>query len=83
MPEIFTYLPTLRSFKNILRHIDLVLLGLCLTASAMGLVLVYSATRWNTTRYGDFKKQLLFLLVGVVAYVVFTYLDLDLILEKS
>lgn len=76
-------MPTLRSFKNFLRHIDLVLLGLCLTASAMGLVLVYSATRWNTARYSDFNKQLLFLLAGVVAYVVFTYLDIDLILEKS
>ena len=76
-------MPILRSVKDILRHIDLVLLGLCLTASAMGLVLVYSATRWHPDAHGDFKKQVIFVFLGVVAYIVFTYLDIDLILEKS
>ena len=76
-------MPILRSVKDILRHIDLVLLGLCLAASAMGLVLVYSATRWSAGHYGDFQKQVIFVFLGVAAYIVFTYLDLDLILEKA
>lgn len=59
------------------------LLSLCLTASAMSLVLVYSATRWHPDVRGDFKKQAVFVCMGVVAYLVFTYLDLDLILEKA
>lgn len=76
-------MPILRSVKDILKHIDLVLLGLCLTASAMGLVLVYSATRWSAGSHSDFQKQVAFVFLGVAAYIVFTYLDLDLILEKA
>lgn len=76
-------MPVLRAAKKILSSIDLVLLGLCLTASAMGLVLVYSATRWSPNHYGDVKKQAVFICLGVVAYIIFTYLDLDLILERS
>lgn len=76
-------MPILRSVKDILKHIDLVLLGLCLAASAMSLVLVYTATRWHPEVRGDFKKQAVFVLLGIVAYIVFTYVDIDLILEKS
>lgn len=74
---------TLRSVKKMLTRVDLVLLGLCMTASAMGLVLVYSATRWSAARQPDFKKQVLFLFAGIVAYFIFNYLDIDLILDKS
>lgn len=76
-------MPVLRFLRNILRHIDLVLLALCLAASTMSLILVYSATRYDTRRYGDVKKLVIFVCLGVVAYVIFNYLDVDLILEKS
>ena len=72
-----------RFMKDLFRRADLVLLSLCLVASAMSLVLVYSATRWHPEARGDFKKQVVFVFLGIVAYLVFTYLDIDLILEKS
>ena len=72
-----------RLFKDLFRRVDWVLLSLCLVASAMSLVLVYTATRWHPSVRGDFKKQAVFVLLGVVAYLVFTYVDIDLILEKA
>lgn len=76
-------MPILRFVKNFLKRGDLLLLGLCLIASAMSLVLVYTATRWHPDVQGDFKKQALFVCLGVAAYFIFAYLDVDLILEKS
>ena len=72
-----------RFLKDLFHRADLVLLSICLVASAMSLVLVYSATRWHPDAHGDFKKQVAFVCLGVVAYLVFTYLDFDLILDKS
>lgn len=72
-----------RLIKDLLHRVDLLLLSLCLIASAMSLVLVYTATRWHPDVRGDFKKQAAFVFLGIVAYLVFTYVDIDLILEKS
>lgn len=61
---------------------DMVLLSLCLAASVMGLVLIYSATRYlNSNRY--VVIQTVGILIGVCAYVVFTLVDIELFTEKT
>jgi rod shape determining protein RodA len=62
---------------------DMLLLSLCLLASGFGLALIYSATRWSAELQGNPTKQLVFIALGVVAYIVFTLIDIELILEKS
>ena len=71
-----------RSIKDFLKKGDVVLLFLCLMASAMGLVLIYSATRYTEARYDDVFKQALFICLGVVVYVVLTFVDVEFLLEK-
>ena len=62
---------------------DLLLLSLCLLASGSGLALIYSATRWSTELADNPTKQLIFIVLGIIAYIVFTLIDIELILEKS
>lgn len=71
-----------RSLKEFFQKGDVVLLGLCLLASAAGLVLVYSATRYDQALWGYFPRQALFIAMGVVAYVVVTFVDVEFLLEK-
>ena len=71
-----------RSLKEFFQKGDVVLLGLCLLASAAGLVLVYSATRYDQALWSYFSRQALFIAMGVVAYVVVTFVDVEFLLEK-
>ena len=75
-------MPILRNLKEFFRKGDVLLLFLCLTASACSLVLVYSATRWSADRQDDFRKQVVFIALGVAAYIIFTFVDIELILDK-
>lgn len=61
---------------------DLLLLFLCLLASGYGLALIYSATRYQ----GGIKSvavQLIGIALGVVAYVLLTFVDFELFVEKN
>ena len=71
---------TLRTF---FRKGDALLLTLCLIASAFGLVLIYSATRYDQDLHLDFIKQIFFICLGIVAYFICTFIDIELIIEKS
>lgn len=71
---------TLRSF---FKKGDLLLLFLCLAASGFGLVLIYSATRYSEDLHSYVLKQAIFIALGVVAYIVMTFVDIELILDKS
>lgn len=71
-----------RGLKRFFREGDVVLLGLCLLASAVGLLLIYSATRYDLNRHNDFIKQALFLVLGVAVYVGVTFLDIEFLMEK-
>ena len=71
---------TVRAF---FRKGDVLLLVLCLLASACGLVLIYSATRYDPNLHLDFLKQAIFICLGVVAYLICTFIDIELIIEKS
>ena len=70
------------SIKDFFRKADLVLLGLCLAASGFGVVLVFSATRYmGSNRY--VLVQLLAIAMGVVLYMVMSFVDIELLTERS
>ena len=73
----------LRSLKDFFKKGDLLLLGLCLLASACSLVLIYSATRYDPNLHSYFIKQAAFIVLGVCAYIIMTFMDIELIIEKS
>ena len=61
---------------------DMVLLSLCLAASVMGLVLIYSATRYeHTSRY--VIVQAVSVVIGVACYVLVTLVDLQHVTERT
>ena len=61
---------------------DLLLLSLCLAASGFGLLLIFSATRYlESNRY--VLVQLLAIFLGVVAYILLTFVDFQLFVEKN
>lgn len=61
---------------------DMLLLALCLAASGMGLVLIYSATRYTgTNRY--VLVQAVGIAVGVVCYFLLTLVDLQHLTERT
>ena len=63
---------------------DVVLLLLCLTASGFGLALIFSATQYlGETRWIRFVLvQFVAILLGVVAYILLTFVDFQLFVEK-
>ena len=71
---------TLRTF---FRKGDVLLLVLCLLASCFGLVLIYSATRYDKALWSYPYKQAVFICLGVVAYVVLSFVDIELFTERS
>lgn len=71
---------TLRTF---FRKGDVVLLTLCLIASGFGLVLIYSATRYDASLDNNIFKQAMFICMGVVAYIVLSFVDIELFVEKT
>lgn len=71
----------LSPIKEFFRKGDLVLLSLCLLASGYGLALIYSATRWTgSNKY--VLVQGVATLLGVAAYVVLTFVDFHLLVDK-
>lgn len=61
---------------------DLILLSLCLLASGYGLLLIYSATRYE----GGYKSvivQFIGIILGIVAYMLLTFVDLQLFIDKN
>ena len=77
---MFRVIDTLRTF---FRKGDVLLLVLCLLASTFGLMLIYSATRYDPDLHSNPMKQAVFLVLGVVAYVVLSFVDIELFTERS
>ena len=71
-----------RDLKEFFKKGDVVLLVLCLLASAVGLVLIYSSTRYDPALQNNFYKQAAFICMGVAAYVILTFVDVEFLLEK-
>ena len=70
-----------RILKDFFKKGDMVLLSLCLLASCLSLVLIFSATRYMDT-YSYILKQAAFICVGVVIYFVVTFVDIEFLMEK-
>ena len=71
-----------RIFQEFFKKGDVVLLALCISASLMGLALIYSATRYNQDLHTSAQKQAMFLCMGIVAYVWVTFIDIEYLMEK-
>ena len=71
-----------KTVQDFFRKGDMVLLGLCLAASGFGLLLIYSATRYLNNGNRFVMIQGIGILIGVIAYAVFTLVDIELITEK-
>lgn len=76
-----TLFSPLREFA---RKGDLILLFLCLAASGYGLLLIYSATQYlGEMRFVRFVAvQSVAILLGVIVYILFTFVDFQLFTEK-
>jgi len=69
--------------REFFRKGDMFLLSLCLIASTFGLVLIYSSTRYDPALRSSPYKQAAFICMGMVAYLIFTMVDIEMIVEKS
>lgn len=71
----------IRVLREFFRKGDVVLLGLCLLANVAGLILIYSATRYLDT-YSYVIKQAAFICVGMILYIIVTFIDIEFLMEK-
>ena len=66
---------------EVIQGADLILLGLCCTASLYGIAIIFSATRYNE----DNRKVLVqtaALLIGIVVYFAISMIDLELLMKR-
>ena len=68
--------------REFIRKGDLLLLSLCLAASGFGVLLIYSATRWENNNKAVIV-QLIGILLGVCAYILLTFVDFQLFTENN
>lgn len=61
---------------------DMLLLVLCVASTVFGIVLINSATRYEETR-SYVTVQTAALILGVILYILFSLIDLDMIADKS
>lgn len=71
-----------KTVQDLFHKGDMVLLGLCLAASGFGLLLIYSATRYLHNGNRFVMIQGIGILIGIVAYLAFTLVDIELFTEK-
>ena len=69
-------------FYEFFKKGDPILLLLCLLASAFGVALIFSATRYNENNQAV-VIQIVAILLGVVAYILCTFIDFQLFVEKN
>ena len=68
--------------REFFRKGDLMLLSLCLLASGYGLILIFSATRFDQNN-SAIVIQAAGIFLGVIAYVLLTFVDFQLFTEKN
>ena len=69
------------SIIEVIQGADLILLGLCCTASLYGIAMIFSATRYNE----DNRKVLVqtaALLIGIVVYFGISMIDLEMLIKR-
>ena len=70
------------NLRDFFKKGDVLLLTLCVCANLFGIALVYSATRYDPALHSYPLKQAIFLCLGIVIYIVITFVDLEFLLEK-
>lgn len=68
--------------QRLWQGVDVPLFGLCLAANAYGLVLIFSATRYDPSLSSAFSKQLIASLLGIAAFLLFSCLDMEALTER-
>ena len=68
--------------QEFLKKGDVLLLSLCLLASAFGVALIFSATRYNDNNK-EVIVQIVAILLGVLVYILCTYVDFEPFVEKN
>lgn len=67
--------------RDFFKTADMLLLVLCLALSAIGMVLIYSATRsYETNSY--FYVQLASIIIGLFLFIILSVIDIDIITQK-
>lgn len=66
-----------------LKGADWILLGLCCAASIYGIVAIASATAYSSAQSGYVTVQIAALLLGILAYLFFSVIDLDIFAEQN
>ena len=70
-----------KAIGSFVRCADMILLSLCIAASVYGIVVISSATNVNgSAQY--VRTQILALVLGIILYIVFTLIDVDIIAER-
>ena len=72
----------IEGIKNFFKRADIFLLLLCIITNLFGLVLVYSATRFNATYHTLPLKQGVAMAIGIGVFIVCNYIDLEILMEK-
>ncbi len=66
-----------------LKGADWILLGLCCLASVYGIVAISSATAYSSSLSGSVTVQIAALILGILAYIFFSLIDLDIFAEQN
>ena len=60
---------------------DLVLLGLCCTATVYGIMMIYSATRYSNSNRPVIVQSVA-LLLGICVYIFLSMVDIEIVMKK-
>src|SRR6476620_10631622 len=67
--------------RRLLSSLDLNFLGTALVISAVGAMLIYSATFFSDPTLNIFHKQLLWLSIAIVLMLIFTFVDYHVLFD--
>ena len=71
-----------KAIGSFVRRADMILLSLCIAASVFGIVVISSAT--NVKGSAQYvRTQILALVLGIILYVFFTLVDVDIIAKRQ
>jgi len=76
---VYRFLDPVREF---FRKGDVFLLFLCLIANIFGILLIYSATRYSNALHNAVYKQIAATVLGVSGYIVLSFVDIELLIDK-
>lgn len=72
----------LEPVREFFRKGDVLLLSLCLAASILGMMLIFSATRYSASLHSAVCKQAFATALGVIGYMVLSFVDVELIIDR-